>query len=175
MKQLDNTPLNFISNEQDENQLINQVDLRLNENINNIDSTLTGIKNTINKEISNLDLKITKSLHEHKVEVVNNVNNVSSLVNEMQLGINKNLASIHCNIKSMQDGIDNSGIYMELSRYKIEVKEIIDSNFKNFNDQMNQKFIDLSNLIHECSKINIMDCQKDEKKEKDRDLVLDKN
>jgi len=83
MKQLDNTPLNFISNEQDENQLINQVDLRLNENINNIDSTLTGIKNTINKEISNLDLKITKSLHEQKVEVVNNVNNVSSLVNEM--------------------------------------------------------------------------------------------
>jgi len=37
----------------------------------------------------------------------------------------------------MQDGTDNSGIYMELSRYKIEVKEIIDSNFKNFNDQMN--------------------------------------
>lgn len=83
MKQIDNTPLNYISNEQDDNQLINQVDLRLNENISNINDTLNSIKNTISNCISNLDIKITKSLNEQKVEVVNNVNNVSSLVNEM--------------------------------------------------------------------------------------------
>lgn len=69
----------------------------------------------------------------------------------------------------MQDGTDVSGIHMELNRYKIELKEAIDNNFKNINDQMNYKFIDLSNLVHECSKIKISENQKD------RDLNFDKN
>jgi len=85
-KQLDNTPLNYISNDYSDlnnNNLINQIDLRLNENNEQIINNLNSIKNNVTVAITNFEKIFENSLNDNKIELLSSVNNMSNLINEM--------------------------------------------------------------------------------------------
>ena len=85
-KQLDDTPLNYISNDYSDlnnNNLINQIDLRLNENNEQIINNLNSIKNNVTVSITNFEKIFENSLNDNKIELLSSVNNMSNLINEM--------------------------------------------------------------------------------------------